>query len=247
MRKGGGLLVAEKKKRDPNVHKGHRKRVREKYLKVGFDGFSDHEVLEFLLYYCNAQQDTNEVAHRLKDEFGTLGAVFEAPIEELVKVKGVGEQTAFLIKFISDLMKSQMSDFDNRDFLDTTDRLGNYITPFFQGLNVETTYVLALDDKKRLIRLIKAGEGSFDAVAICIPKITRQLISCGAVCAVVFHNHPLGAALPSVNDIKVTRQLQLALDSVGVEFVDHIIFSNRDNDFVSMSDSGNRLYTIAGK
>ncbi len=237
--------MAEKKKIDSNIHKWHRKRVREKYLKVGFDGFSDHEALEFLLYYCNAQKDTNEVAHRLIIEFGTLGAVFEAPIEELVRVKGVGEQTAFLIRFISDLMKSQMSDFDNRDFLDTTDRLGAYITPLFQGLNVETTYVMALDNKKRLIRVIKAGEGSFDAVAICIPKITRQLISCGAMCAVVFHNHPLGAALPSVKDIKVTRQFQLALESVGIEFVDHIIYSNRDNDFISMSDSGDRLYTIA--
>ncbi|MEE1280333.1 MAG: JAB domain-containing protein [Oscillospiraceae bacterium] len=237
--------MAEKKKRDPNVHKGHRERVRKKYLKVGFDGFSDHEVLEFLLYYCNAQQDTNEVAHRLINELGTLGAVFEAPIEELVKVKGVGEQTAFLIRFISDLMKSQMSNFDNREFLNTTERLGSYIVPFFQGINVETTFVLALDDKKRLIRLIKVAEGSFDAVSICIPKIIRQLISCGAVGVVVFHNHPLGAALPSVKDIKVTRQLQLALDSVGVELVDHIIFSNRDNDFISMSDSGERLYTIA--
>lgn len=237
--------MAEKKKKDPNVHKGHRERVRKKYLKVGFDGFSDHEVLEFLLYYCNAQQDTNEVAHRLINELGTLGAVFEAPIEELVKVKGVGEQTAFLIRFISDLMKAKMSDFDNREFLNTTERLGSYIVPFFQGLNVETTFVLALDDKKRLIRLIKVAEGSFDAVSICIPKIIRQLISCGAVGVVVFHNHPLGAALPSVKDIKVTRQLQLALDSVGVELVDHIIFSNRDNDFISISDSGERLYTVA--
>ncbi len=238
-------MVEGKNKNDSNLHKGHRERVRNKYLKVGLDGFSDHEVLEFLLYYCNAQQDTNEVAHRLINQFGTLGAVFSAPIEELVKVKGVGKQTAFLIRFVSDLMKAQMSDFDNREVFDTSDRLAALIMPFYKGVNIETTFVLALDDKKKLIRVIKVGEGSFDSVAISVPKITRQLIGCGAVSAVVSHNHPIGLALPSVNDVRVTKRLQTALESVGISLVDHIIYSNEHNDYISMSDSGDRLYTVA--
>lgn len=238
-------MADKQNNKDANIHKGHRERVRKKYLKVGFDGFSDHEVLEFLLYYCNAQQDTNETAHRLLNQFGTLGAVFSAPIEELVKVKGVGEQTAFLIRFVSDLMKAQMGSFDNREALDTSDKLAAHIVPFYKGANVETTYVLALDDKKKLIKVLKVAEGSFDSVAVSVPKITRQLISCTAACAVVSHNHPIGPALPSVNDVRVTKRLQTALQSVGISLADHIIYSNQDNDYISMCDSGDRLYTVA--
>ena len=238
-------MTDEKSKKDPNLHREHRKRVREKYLKVGFDGFSDHEVLEFLLFYCNAQQDTNEVAHRLINQFGTLGAVFAAPIEELVRVKGIGEQTAFLIRFVSDLMKSQMSDFDNRQPLDTSDALATQVVPFYKGINIEATYVLALDDRNRLIRVIKVAEGSFDSVAVSVPKVTRQLISCGAVSAAISHNHPIGPAIPSVGDIRVTKRLQTALESVGISLVDHIIYSNQHDDYISIKDSGERIYTIA--
>lgn len=238
--------MAEKEKRDANVHRGHRARVRAKYLKVGMQGFSEHEIIEFLLYYCNAQQDTNEVAHRLINEFGSLGGVFSAAIEDLVKVKGIGEQSAFLIKFISDLMKLQIGEFDKRVSLDTTEKIGDYMMPFFEGSGVEMTFIMALNEEKKVIRVIKVAEGSFDSVALCIPKITRQLVSCGAFFAVVVHNHPRGIALPSVKDIRTTKQIQLALSSVGVEFVDHIVIS-KDKDYISMRDSGGRLYTVAAE
>lgn len=230
---------------DKNIHKGHRERMRKKYFDAGFKAFSDHEVLEFLLYYCNAQQNTNEIAHALISQFGSLGAVFAAPIGELVKVKGIGTQSAYLIKFVSDLMGTKMSDFDSRESFNTSDSLGDYMMPFYKGLTVETTFVMALDSNRKLIRVIKIADGSFDAVAICVPKITRELIGCGASAAAIFHNHPFGAALPSVTDLKTTKKVQSAFESVGIEFIDHIIVSNRDNDYVSLRDSGERLYTVA--
>lgn len=237
--------MARMSEKERNIHKGHRERMRQTYLNAGFKAFSDFEVLEFLLFYCNAQGDTNKVAHALIDQFGSLGAVFEAPISELVKVKGIAEQSAFLIKFVSDLMSTKMSEFDSRESFRTSDSLGDYMMRFYEGVSVETTFVMALDDNKKLIRVIKISEGSFNAVAICIPKITRELVSCGACAAAIFHNHPTGAAIPSVKDIQTTKRVQTALESVGIEFIDHIIVSNRDRDYVSMRDSGSRLYTIA--
>lgn len=232
-------------KRVPNIHKGHRERVRSKYLRVGFDGFSDHEVLEFLLFYCNAQQDTNEIAHRLINTFGTLDAVFNASVEDLMKIKGIGDRSALLIKFIADLMNSQLSGFDSRRPLDSSDEMAAHMLPLLESLRVETTFIMALDEERKLIRVIKVGEGSFDSTPISIPQVTRVLVSCGAASAVIFHNHPAGTALPSVNDIRITKQVQLALESVGIEFIDHIIYSNKDRDYISMRDSGDRLYTIA--
>ena len=236
--------MAKMTEKERNIHRDHRKRMRQKYLNAGFKAFSDHEVLEFLLFYCNAQGNTNGVAHALIDQFGSLGAVFEAPISELVKVKGIAEQSAFLIKFVSDLMGAKMSEFDSRESFHNSDALGDYMLRIYENISVETTFVMALDENKKLIKTIKIAQGSFDSVAISVPRITRQLVSCGACAAAIFHNHPRGAAIPSVSDIQTTKRVQLALESVGIEFLDHIIISNRDRDYVSMRDSGGRLYTI---
>lgn len=70
-------------------HAGHRQRMRERFLAGGLEGFADHEVLELMLFYAIPQRNVNPLAHRLLDRFGTLHAVLEAPVEELMKVEGV--------------------------------------------------------------------------------------------------------------------------------------------------------------
>ena len=77
------------------MHEGHRKRMRGKFLQSGKDAFHEHEMLEMLLYYSNARGDTNPLAHTLIDEFGSFSGVLDASFEDLLKVKGVGENMAF--------------------------------------------------------------------------------------------------------------------------------------------------------
>ena len=72
------------------VHDGHRKRRREQFVRHGLDAFADHEVLELLLFYAIGRRDTNPIAHALLDHFGSLPAVFAAPLEELEQVEGMG-------------------------------------------------------------------------------------------------------------------------------------------------------------
>jgi len=57
------------------IHQGHRERLRVRFLEEGLDGFEDHQVLELLLFYAIPRTDTNPIAHRLINRFGTLSAV----------------------------------------------------------------------------------------------------------------------------------------------------------------------------
>ena len=82
---------------DKNLHDGHRERMREKFIADNGKLFP-HEVIEIILYGANKRKDTNAIAHALIDKFGSLSAVFDAPVEELMKVDGVGKQNAVLIK-----------------------------------------------------------------------------------------------------------------------------------------------------
>jgi DNA repair protein RadC len=61
------------------MHKHHRKRLKERFLREGLSSFEPHNALELLLFYSIPQKDTNETAHALIERFGSLSAVFEAP------------------------------------------------------------------------------------------------------------------------------------------------------------------------
>ena len=93
------------------VHAGHRARMRERFMKEGLSGFSEHEVLEFLLMFAIPQRDVNPLAHRLIDRFGSLSAVLESSPAELTRVDGVGENAAALLSLMPQLMGYQPMNF----------------------------------------------------------------------------------------------------------------------------------------
>ena len=60
---------------DHNLHHGHRERLRKRFMQYGGADFSDHELLEMLLFYAIPRKNTNELAHFLINEFGSLRGV----------------------------------------------------------------------------------------------------------------------------------------------------------------------------
>ena len=108
-----------------SVHKDHRQRKRRQFYDHGADAFADHELLELLLFYGIARQDVNPIAHNLIEEFGSLEAVFAAPIEALESIDGIGTQTAILLKLAPELMRrAHLSSLKNDVPLDTVERIG---------------------------------------------------------------------------------------------------------------------------
>ena len=95
-----------------NPHEGHRERLKERFLNEGLLGFHDHNILELLLFYVIPRKDTNEIAHELLREFGSLSAVFDADIELLKQVPGIGDNAATFIKLIPQLARAYMMDKD---------------------------------------------------------------------------------------------------------------------------------------
>ena len=226
-----------------NVHAGHRERMRKKYLRVGIDGFEEHEILEMLLFCCFAQRDTNKLAHTLISTFGSISGVLAASIDELKTVEGIGDVSAFRLKLIGDIVVQGQIGKDKRPVLNNSDKISTYITPFFAASKTEIVLAISLDQNLRVMRTTKIHEGSFDSVSFPIAKIVRNLVASGAAAVVIAHNHPLGVALPSVQDIRATEKLKAALESVGIMFVDHVILGI--DGCVSFRDSGENLYAIA--
>ena len=228
------MEIQEKEK---NMHKEHRKRVKERFCVEGLDNFSDFQVLEMLLFYAVPRVDTNPLAHRLISHFGSLSQVLEAPVAELQKVEGVGEHAAILISLSAQLSRYyQVSRHGKSVILDTTEKYGQYLISQFQNRRNETVFLLCLDAKCKLLCCREIGEGSVNSAAIPVRRIVETALSVNATSVVLAHNHPSGIAVPSAEDVYTTRRVAAALAAVEVVLVDHIVVA--DDDFVSMLQSG---------
>lgn len=219
------------------IHGGHRERLRKRLESEGLESFAPHEVLELILFYSIPRTDTNPIAHRLLERFGSLSAVLEAPVSELVKVEGVGANSAALLSMIPQLTKRYMTDKNNRGtVLDSVQKLGEFIMPYYIGSNVEKFYLICLDKKCKLLNCALMAEGSFDNVTVDMRLVCKTALDCSATSVVLSHNHAQGFALPSANDILVTEQVVAALKLISVDVVDHIIVAG--DDYISLLQSG---------
>ncbi len=219
------------------IHDGHRQRLKERFRNEGLDNFNEVQALELLLFYCVPRQDTNPIAHRLLDRFGTLAQVLEAPMEELAKVKGMGMNAATFLHLVLQTGRFyQVNRAMQSKILTTVDQCGAYLCPFFIGRRNETVFLLCLDAKCKVLCCKEIGEGSVNSAGVPIRRIVETALAANASSVVLAHNHPSGLALPSVEDIATTRRLSLALDAVEICLTDHIIVA--DDDFVSLAQSG---------
>ncbi len=219
------------------LHEGHRQRLKSRFLEEGLDSFTEVQVLELLLFYCIPRQDTNPIAHRLLDTFGTLSQVLEAPLEELAKVEGMGKNTATFLHLVTDAGRYyQVNKTMQSKILTTIDQCGAYLTPFFIGRRNETVFLLCLDSKCKVLCCKEIGEGSVNSAGVPIRRIVETALAANASTVVLAHNHPSGLALPSAEDVATTRRLATALDAVEIMLIDHIIVA--DDDFVSLAQSG---------
>ena len=221
----------------PCEHDGHRKRLKARFMKTGLDDFEPHNILELLLFYSVPRKDTNPLAHRLVNRFGSLSGVFDAGPEELMKVDGITENTAVLISMIPQLARKYLEDkSDAVNAISGFDDIGTYLMPKFVGRTVETIMLAALDNKNKIISCSIIAEGENDRASLSKRKVMEEAIRVGATRVVLAHNHPRGFAMPSKEDIHLTEEVYALLRTVEIELVDHIIFA--EDDFVSLAASG---------
>ena len=217
------------------IHEGHRARMKKKLLENGERSLADHELLEVLLYYAIPRRDTNELAHRLLKQFGSLQGVLSASEEELACVKGMGQQAALLVALVPTLCRRSARSMKER-ILNSVDSCGEYFTELLSGSRKEMLWQVCLDGKGKVLSSRCLAQGDVSMAAVSVRQVVEYALRAGAVGVVLAHNHPSGVALPSQEDIATTRLIRDALRTMNIQMVDHIVVA--DGDYVSMAASG---------
>lgn len=221
-----------------NLHQGHRQRLRQRFLKEGLEGFEDHQVLELLLFYALPRRDTNRVAHRILQRFGSLSAALEADPKDLATIEGMGETAATFLGLIPSLTRRYLHDRAHRPKprLNEATRAGQLLIPMMAGRTEEVFYVLCLDSQCRLLFPALISEGTVRESFIHPRHVVEAALRHKAVNVILAHNHPSGDPHPSAADINLTRVLAQALIPIGVKVLDHVIVAGEL--YLSMAREG---------
>ena len=221
--------------------KGHRKRVKEKFLKTNFDGWHDYEILEFILFYSIPGKDTKPMAKELIKEFGSLKDVLLADSTKLKevfkKVKGVGKETIYFLHFLKTIaIKYSEFAVKEKEKLSGPQETVVFLKNFIGTSNEEKMTALFLNASNKVLDCKIISEGTVSRSAVYPSKIVKNAVLTNARSVIVAHNHPGGVCKPSQNDIIATEAIQKALKTVDVMLLDHIIVTNAD--YYSFKDNG---------
>lgn len=220
------------KQKKPNFHTGHRDRMRERVKRTGARALADHELLEMLLYYVQPRRDTNETAHELIEECGSLFAVLDSPEEKLCRVPEVQGQTALYLSLLGELSrrytlsKTRVTKKNPMQTVyDSPDKIAALMYPRFLGVQKERMYALLFDAGMHLSDVFCVAEGSLNSVSVTVRAIVQRAYQRNAASVVLAHNHPGGVATPSTEDVRLTRDLGAALSLMGVPLIEHFVFT----------------------
>ncbi len=209
---------------DKNLHKGHRERIRKRFLDSGGVGFCEHELLEMLLFYCIPMSNTNETAHRLINQFGSIVNVLNSDRNEFVKIKGVSHACADFMRYFSDLCLEEKA-LDN-DILISDKTIPAYFAEYFYSSAADICLLIAVDDNGHIHSRLSFNIENFLSGDINPRSFVSLFSNIRCNSAVIGINHNNRSIIPEQRDYMLTRSLIELLAPFSVKVEDVMILSN---------------------
>ncbi len=211
------------------LHEKHRQRMKQSFRDAGLQGFQPHNIIEMMLFYSLPRCNTNETAHRLLNEFGSISGVLDASFDALTNVYGVGTESATFIKFLPELFRAyEESKFAEKPILETSDAAKKFLSSYFKTATSEKFVILYLDARCRLIKDAEISQGNENMVYADLTSVVKSAIMLNAKGLIIAHNHVSGFATPSAEDKELTEKLAKMLMPLGIYLCDHILFAGKD-------------------
>jgi len=210
-------------------HDGHRQRMRERFQTQGLEGFAPHEVLELILFYAIPRANVNPLAHRLIDTFGSLHAVVEADVKDLMKVEGIGEKAATLLNLFGHVDRQlERSRSAQRKKLRNRLEASRHCLGLLAGLREEHLYLVCLNAQMEVVQNALIARGTLNEVPAYPRMVAEAALRANAHAVVLCHNHPGGSIIPSSQDLEMTASLGQLLHNLGILLADHVIVAGED-------------------
>lgn len=218
-------------------------RPRERILSGYANEMKDYELLAVLLRTGIKGESVLEFSENLIRKHRGLENLFDASVDDLRGTKGLGNaKIAELIACMELARRYNLSKMKKiRQRITTESVTGpkmavDYLKVLIRDFTKEHFYVLSFDVRNRLIEIDEISRGTLTASLVHPRETFEAAIKRHAASIIVAHNHPSGDPEPSDDDIKISRRLSEGGKIMGIELLDHIIFT--EDKFISLKEKG---------
>ena len=215
---------------------GHRRRLREKFIKSGISGFHNYEIVELLLTLGTPRKDCKQQAKEAIKKFKTLRGVLEAQVGDLQEIKGIGPHNIFGIKLVQEVARKFLKEkILEKHICKSSKEIFDYLYHSMRDLKKEVFKVIFLDGKNQIIDIEDLFEGTLNISSVYPREVIKSAIKNNAVSLIFAHNHPSGNPEPSQSDKDITEDLVFTGNLMQIKVLDHIIIG--DNKYFSFADT----------
>lgn len=204
-------------------HTGHRGRLRKRFLAAGQDDFFEHELLELLLFYARPVVNTNDIAHALIEEFGSMGKVLSADIARLTAINGIGSEGALFLKLMYELGMRFVRSSHSFESFSTTEQLCRCMTEYFADSDAELCRILCISPQSGLLKQISIPSQNILSGEVSPKELAEPILRSSASRIVIGINHPGALPVPNDDDYRIARIFGELLRALGIELRDCII------------------------
>lgn len=217
--------------------RGHRQRIKERFLRSGLKDWKDYEILELALTFAVARKDTKQTAKQLIEKFGSLKNVLNTDIEKLKEIKGIKEHASFFISFLKNFaVKYSELELAEKEKISSPSDTVVFLKTLIGSSKDEIFYAIFMNASNKILFYDEINRGVVNKSAVYPRKIVELALKNNATSVIIAHNHPGGGCKPSQNDIIATEAVLKALKTVDVSLLDHIIVT--DKNYYSFKDNG---------
>jgi DNA repair protein RadC len=216
-------------------------RPRERLKNIGADKVSSSELLAVILGKGIKGESVLVTVQNLIQHFGNLQNIFEASLDDLMKVRGIGfakacqliasfELSKRLLKENVEIEKARV----RKNAITTPSEIVKIIQTEIEDYSKEHFFVISFDVRNRVLAIDKTSKGTLSASLVHPRETFESAIRRHAAQIIVAHNHPSGDCEPSEDDIRITKRLYEAGKIMGIELIDHIIVTKEN--YCSLKD-----------
>jgi DNA repair protein RadC len=204
-----------------SLQQGHRARLRKKFL----DGqLSEYEILELLLTYAIPRRDVRALSRQLFKKYGSIHHLLSMPMEDLIQNEGIKENTVAFLKLIYEVTKMEYKiGLGEKPIFHNYEKLINYCKMLLREKQKEEFHIFYLDVDHKLIFDELHSSGTVNWSAVYVREIVKKALDLNARNIYLIHNHPSQVGTFSVQDIEITKELEVALQGLNINLCDHLL------------------------
>jgi DNA repair protein RadC len=223
---------------DKNPNTGHRKRLKQKFLKTGLEGLHDYETLELLLTNAIPRRDVKPVAKDLIRSFKGLKGVFEAPYAELLCIKGIGENAACLLRLVKEVPEACLSEdvSGKKDVVRSPRDIVNILASGPAQIENDGLIAICLNSKNEVLAIELLHAGLSEGLRLSPRHVLGLAFRHNARSMIFVHKGQDPPCPPSAEELSLLRDIKAALNGVDIIVHDHIVIGG--DRYISGRDAG---------